>query len=85
MIYINTDPKHQVIAGTGDIVDIVTDLHYAIGKIYSAIKKKSPQDAEIFRHLMKVAMTAQENPFWSCDDEPGQVSVVFTTPKGGDS
>ena len=85
MIYINTDPKHPVFAGTGDIVDIATDLHFAIGKIHAAIKKKSPQDADMFRHLMEAGMTAKESPVWSCQDEPGQISVVFTTPKGGDS
>ena len=82
MVYINTAPKHEVFAGTGSIVDIATDLQYAIGKIYAAIQKKSPEDARMFRYLMNEGM-AQDSPVWSCHDNPGQISVVLTTPKGG--
>lgn len=84
MVYINTDPKREVFAGTGSIVDIATDLQYAIGKIYAAIKKKSPEDADLFRHLMVSGIASPDTPTWSCHDYPGQISVVVTTPKGGD-
>lgn len=68
---------HSTVIVTGDLMQVVSELSFAVADIYNGMKRRDPLMAEVFRSMMGVAMSPG-SPTWNAKtDTPGSVLTVL--------
>ena len=76
---LNKDPSidHGTVFVSGDLMEVVAELGFAIADIYNCMKRRDAVMAEVFREMMD-AVTRPHSPTWRAKtDTPGSVATIL--------
>lgn len=66
----------------GSMADIVSELSFAVNRMYCSICRRGDAVGETFRAMMTCIVTADDSPLWKRNDIPGLTAVLMTENAG---
>lgn len=66
----------------GSMVDIVSELSFAVNRMYCSFCRRDNVIGESFRYMMTYIVTVDDSPLWKRNDIPGLTAVLMTENAG---
>ena len=73
--------KGVQLEASGDLIEIAAEVGHMVRHIYAAVKNRDPEDAELFKVAVKIAIAAPGSPTWDASACKQGVAIVTCTDK----
>ena len=78
--HLDYDKNIAMVAATGDVSSILTDVTYVVRVIYRSLMRDDPISAMLFKELFQACVNDDQSPVFQTDDD-GVKGVSFRIPK----
>ena len=78
--HLDKDKHIAMVAATGNVISILTDVTYVVNRIYGSLMRDDPISAMLFKETFRECVNDDRSPVFQTDDD-GVTGVSIRIPK----